>query len=43
MTYEDLLKDVEELIEYKKAYQEGKIEIDMSEDCLNDWVDKCNS
>lgn len=43
MTYEEMMKDVEELKKAKEAYQKGEIEDDWSEECRQNWIEKCNS
>ncbi len=43
MTYEDMMKDIEEYQEMKEAYQRGEIDDGMSDECRQNWIDKCNS
>ena len=43
MTYEDMMKDIEEYLEMKEAYQRGEIDDGMSDECRQNWIDKCNS
>ena len=43
MTYADMMKDIEEYQEMKEAYQRGEIDDGMSDECRQNWIDKCNS
>lgn len=42
-TYEDMMKDLEELHEMEAAYDHGEIDDGMSEECRENWIEKCNS
>ena len=38
-----MLQDLEEFKEKKEAYQRGEIDDDMSDECRENWILKCNS
>ncbi len=43
MTYEDLMKEIELNRAMREAYRRGDIEDGMSDECRQNWTDKCNS
>ncbi len=43
MTYEEILQDLDEFKLKKEAYQRGEINDGMSDECRQNWIDKCNS
>lgn len=42
-TYEDIMKDLEDYHKEKEAYERGEIDDGMSEECRENWIEKCNS
>ena len=43
MTYEELMVLLKKNREEREAYQRGEIDDDMSEECRQNWIEKCNS
>ncbi len=43
MTYEELMELLKKNREEREAYQRGEIEDDMSEECRQNWTEKCNA
>ena len=43
MTYEDLVQEIEVNEIMREAYKRGEIEDDMSPECRQNWIEKCNS
>lgn len=43
MTYEEMIKDIEELKKEKEAFKRGEIKDDMPPECRAAWTRKCNS
>ena len=42
-TYEDIMRDVEEFKKLKEAYERGEIDDGMSDECRENWIERCNS
>lgn len=43
MTYEEMMQILRDLKEKKEAYQRGEIDGGMSDECRQNWIEKCNS
>ena len=43
MTKEEIVKLVEKFEKDKEAYLRGEISDDMTPECRQDWIEKCNS
>ena len=43
MTYEELMKDIEEYKKLKEAYNRGEIDDGMTDEERRAWIERCNS
>ena len=43
MTYEEMIQELNEFLEMKEAYLRGEIDDGMSEECRENWIEKCNA
>lgn len=43
MSYEELMQLFKKNREEREAYQRGEIKDDMSDECRQNWIEKCNS
>lgn len=43
MTYDKLMELLQKNREEREAYQREEIEDDMSEECRQNWMEKCNA
>ena len=43
MSYEELMQLFKKNREEREAYQRGEIKDDMSDECRQKWIEKCNS
>lgn len=43
MTYEEMMEQLKKHEEDREAYQRGELKDDMSDECRQNWIEKCNS
>ena len=43
MAYEELMQLLDDFHKEKEAYNRGEIDDGMSEECRENWIEKCNS